>query len=95
MNFFYAEDFMGERIPDAYERLLLDAISGDASLFTRSDGIEAAWRFIDPIIEGWNSDAAPPLATYEPGSTGPTAADEFIGRDGRVWLCRPCSEHPK
>lgn len=88
MNFFYAEDFMGERIPDAYERLLLDTISGDASLFTRSDGIEAAWRFIDPIIEGWNSDVTPPLAIYEPGSQGPEEADEFIGRDGRKWLCR-------
>ena len=79
---------MGERIPDAYERLLLDTISGDASLFTRSDGIEAAWKFIDPIIEGWKSDVTPPLAIYEPGSQGPEEADEFIGRDGRVWLCR-------
>ena len=91
MNFFYAEDFKGSSIPDAYERLLLDAISGDASLFTRSDGIEAAWRFIDPIIEGWESEAAPPLAIYEPGSMGPAEADEFIARDGRGWLCR-CSE---
>jgi len=88
MNFYYAEDFSGRSIPDAYERLLLDAISGDASLFTRSDGIEAAWSFIDPIIEGWSSETAPPLASYEPGSWGPVEADELLARDGRVWQHR-------
>jgi glucose-6-phosphate 1-dehydrogenase len=88
MNFYYAEDFSGRVIPDAYERLLLDAVSGDASLFTRSDGIEAAWRFIDPIIEGWESEAAPPLAMYEPGSWGPKEADEFMERDDRTWFSR-------
>lgn len=91
MNFYYAEDFPGLSIPEAYERLLLDAISGDASLFARNDGIEAAWRFIDPVIEGWESDAAPPLSIYEPGSRGPSEAAEFLARDGRVWLCH-CEE---
>ena len=88
MNFYYAEDFSGRSIPDAYERLLLDAISGDASLFTRSDGIEAAWSFIDPIIEGWSSETAPPVASYKPGSWGPVEADELLARDGRVWQRR-------
>ncbi len=88
MNFLYEEDFVDQSLPDAYERLLLDAISGDASLYTRSDGIEAAWSFIDPIIKGWESEAAPPLAIYEPGSWGPVEANEFLARDGRSWIRR-------
>jgi glucose-6-phosphate 1-dehydrogenase len=85
MEFHYAEAFGPGAIPDAYERLLLDALQGDASLFARHDGIELAWRLIDPIIQGWESPAAPPLAVYEPGSWGPVEADEFIARDGRAW----------
>lgn len=82
MNFHYDN----RDIPDAYERLLLDALSGDASLFTRSDGIEAAWRFIDPIIAGWAGEAAPPLEVYEPGAWGPGGADELLAVDGRHWV---------
>ncbi len=86
MEFHYNESFQGDALPDAYERLLLDALRGDASLFTRSDGIEAAWRLMDPVIYGWESDpAAPPLALYERGSWGPKEADELLGRDGRIW----------
>jgi glucose-6-phosphate 1-dehydrogenase len=92
MNFLYAEDFEGESLPDAYERLLLDALSGDASLFTRSDGIEAAWRFIDPIIEGWDSEEAPTPVTYKPGSWGPVEADEFLARDNRSWFHRAIND---
>lgn len=92
MDFHYAEAFGGTAIPDAYERLLLDAILGDASLFTRSDGIENAWRFIDPIIEGWESDAAPPLATYQRGSWGPAEADALLAQTGYAWL-RGCGMH--
>jgi glucose-6-phosphate 1-dehydrogenase len=85
MEFHYRSSFKGNELPDAYERLLLDAIQGDASLFTRADDIETAWRLIDPVLEGWQTEAAPPLTTYEPGSWGPEAAQELLVRDGRIW----------
>ncbi|MBN1967220.1 MAG: glucose-6-phosphate dehydrogenase [Anaerolineae bacterium] len=84
MEFHYASWFDGT-LPDAYERLLLDALHGDASHFARSDEIELAWRLIDPILTGWNSAAAPPLLTYAPGSWGPSQADDFMAQDGRHW----------
>ena len=86
MEFHYADSFGKTAIPEAYERLLLDIISGDASLFTRADEVETAWRLIDPILETWEtSDKKPPLAFYEPGSWGPAEADELLARDGRTW----------
>ncbi len=66
-----------DEMPDAYQRLLLDAILGDASLFARSDEVEQAWRIIDPIITAWKS-AAPTLQIYEPGMWGPTSSIEWI-----------------
>jgi len=86
MDFRYADSFGGCSIPEAYERLLYDALNGDASLFTRSDGIEKEWQFIDPIIRGWKSKHAPKLATYKRGTWGPKEADTFLARDGRKWL---------
>ncbi|HSF14381.1 MAG TPA: glucose-6-phosphate dehydrogenase [Vicinamibacteria bacterium] len=85
MEFHYAEDFEGIAIPEAYERLLLDALHGDASLFARSDGIELAWKVIDPILDGWLGASAPPLEIYEGGSWGPEGADRLLGREGRSW----------
>ena len=85
MAFQYRSSFPDETLPDAYERLLLDALKNDASLFARSDEIELAWRLVDPVVEGWQSSDAPPLSTYDPGSWGPTKSDEFLARDGRVW----------
>jgi glucose-6-phosphate 1-dehydrogenase len=86
MEFHYQSTFKGNTLPDAYERLLLDVLRGDASLFTRSDGIEAAWQLVDPIIQGWENDpAAPPIATYAQGSWGPKEGEELLGRDGRAW----------
>jgi glucose-6-phosphate 1-dehydrogenase len=85
MAFDYTDEFGPRSIPDAYERLLLDALNGDASLFTRSDGIEASWRFIDPIIEAWESASPPPMPVYERGSWGPGEADGFIARFRRKW----------
>jgi glucose-6-phosphate 1-dehydrogenase len=85
MEFHYRPSFKADALPDAYERLLMDAIQGDASLFTRSDGIEAAWRLIDPIIAGWMASKASPLASYARGSWGPDAADALLAREGRVW----------
>ncbi|MBN1285928.1 MAG: glucose-6-phosphate dehydrogenase [Anaerolineae bacterium] len=92
MEFHYREGFEGVVLPDAYERLLLDALNGDASLFTRSDEIEHAWALIDTIRAGWESDGAPPLAVYEPGAWGPDEADELLERDGRTWRVT-CGDH--
>jgi glucose-6-phosphate 1-dehydrogenase len=85
MNFHYADSFEESTIPDAYERLLLDVLKGDASLFTRGDAIELAWELIDKIHLGWQLDTAPPLATYEPGSWGPAQAHALIDHDGYTW----------
>jgi glucose-6-phosphate 1-dehydrogenase len=85
MDFHYRESFGETKIPEAYERLLLDAIQGDASLFTRADQTEESWKIIDPIIAGLHSAGAPQLLEYEPGSWGPKEADEFMARDGRTW----------
>ncbi len=85
MDFQYRSAFKGNPLPDAYERLLLDAIHGDASLFTRNDGIEAAWNIIDPIIHGWEKPNSPPLAIYPRGSWGPKEADQLLARENCVW----------
>lgn len=92
MSFDYASSFGGSSIPDAYERLLLDLLQGDAAFFIRSDAIRLAWEFIDPILAGWEGLRQPSLSTYSPGSWGPVEAQEFIKRDRRRWL-HGC-EHP-
>jgi glucose-6-phosphate 1-dehydrogenase len=86
MEFHYKSSFGTSTIPEAYERLLFDALNGDASLFMRSDQIELAWGLIDPILEGWAASTAPPLAIYEPKTWGPARADAFMARDARAWL---------
>lgn len=73
-------------MPDAYQRLLLDAIQGDASLFARGDEVELAWNIIDPIIEAWRSPAAPSLFTYPPGYWGPTECTEWMHDQKREWF---------
>jgi len=79
----FAEAF-GVRQPDAYERLLMDVVRGNPMLFMRRDEVEAAWQWIDPIIEAWeNSGEAP--RPYPAGSWGPSAAVSLIERDGRTW----------
>ncbi|MEA3187383.1 MAG: glucose-6-phosphate 1-dehydrogenase [Chthoniobacter sp.] len=85
MDFHYGTSF-GKASPEAYERLLLDAMSGDATLFARRDEVEQAWTFIDAIEHAWhNSGAAPKLFEYPSGSWGPSEADELLERDGRSW----------
>ena len=85
MDFHYGTSF-GKASPEAYERLLLDAMSGDATLFARRDEVEEAWAFIDPIEEAWHAKKdAPPLCFYPAGSWGPEEADELLARDGRTW----------
>jgi len=91
MEFHYRSSFGGEALPDAYERLLLDALNGDASLFTRADEIEAAWHLIDPLVCAAD-EARDPLPVYRPGSSGPAEADAVIARDGRMWR-RGCMNH--
>ncbi|WP_375621110.1 glucose-6-phosphate dehydrogenase [Bartonella sp. AA97HXZ] len=73
-----------ERNPDAYERLLMDVIRGDQTLFMRRDEVEAAWRWIDPIIEGWE-EIKQPVHSYNAGSWGPSASMSLMERDGRIW----------
>ena len=86
MNFSYGTSF-GIQPPEAYERLLLDCMRGDATLFTRNDEIEEAWRLMDPILEVWeNKSSQIPVHGYEAGTWGPQAADELIRkRIGRPW----------
>ncbi|HEY0368857.1 MAG TPA: glucose-6-phosphate dehydrogenase, partial [Chthoniobacterales bacterium] len=84
MDFHYGTSF-GKPSPEAYERLLLDAMSGDPTLFARRDEVEQAWEFIDKIEHAWNDSDAPPLYEYPAGSWGPEAADELLARDGRTW----------
>ena len=86
MEFDYDEAFGPSAIPEAYERLLLDALQGDASLFTRGDEVETAWSLIDPILQVWETDLTLPLASYQPGTWGPDEADELLARDGRMWM---------
>ncbi len=85
MDFHYGTSF-GKASPEAYERLLLDAMSGDATLFARRDEVETAWKFIDAIEDAWHKPPAPPpLCPYPSGSWGPKEADELLQRDGRAW----------
>lgn len=86
MEFHYDAAFGKTAIPEAYERLLLDALQGDASLFTRADEVETAWSIIDPILQTWETYQTPPLAGYKTGSWGPAEAIELLARDGRRWL---------
>lgn len=85
LDFKFARDGAGD-MPDAYQRLLLDAMNDDASLFARSDEVECAWSIIDPILAAWQSPAAPPLETYPKGEWGPTYSDEWMQSQGRQWF---------
>ena len=83
MDFAYQDAFQLS-LPEAYERLLLDVLRGDSTLFTRSDELEAAWEFCDPILKAWESSAHHP-AHYAAGSWGPPEADQLLARHGAVW----------
>jgi glucose-6-phosphate 1-dehydrogenase len=77
MEFLYGSAFMSES-PEAYERLILDAMRGDATLFTRNDEVDAQWSIIDPILKAWHEDDDMPLYSYTSGTAGPDAADALI-----------------
>ena len=85
MDFHYRTSFGDGAIPEAYQRLLLDALKGDAALFARSDEIETSWQLIDPLIAGLDSGQHSGTILYETGTWGPPEADELLARDGRVW----------
>ncbi len=83
MEFLYGTAFMSQS-PEAYERLIIDAMRGDATLFTRDDETLAQWAIIDPILQAWHADASGPVAAYAAGSPGPEEAERLLG-DGRLW----------
>jgi len=85
MSFHFATTFGQKALPEAYERLLLDALLGDASLFARADEIEFSWRVIDAIQQGWAGSDGPPLSFYAPDSWGPDAAAAMLAASGRAW----------
>jgi glucose-6-phosphate 1-dehydrogenase len=84
MDFTYGSAFSVDS-PDAYETLILDALMGDASLFTRADEVEEAWGIVTPIIDAWLGGSPPAFPNYEAGSWGPRASDDLLARDGRRW----------
>jgi glucose-6-phosphate 1-dehydrogenase len=83
MDFNYGSSF-GERSPSAYETLLLDAIIGDPTLYTRQDMVEASWNVVEPIQKVWRNTKFD-FPNYPAGSWGPAAADEMLARRGHVW----------
>jgi glucose-6-phosphate 1-dehydrogenase len=83
LDWSYGRDF-GTSGPEAYERLLLDALRGDATLFTRHDEVEAQWRFIDPIVQAYAA-GNPPLSFYQAGTRGPTEAERLLLEHGQAW----------
>jgi glucose-6-phosphate 1-dehydrogenase len=84
MDFRYGATF-GSNTPEAYERLLLDAMRGEATLFTRRDEVEGQWAYVDRILGSWAADGAAPPPLYGAGSWGPEQADDLLARDGRRW----------
>ena len=85
LEFHYGTAFKDQAIPEAYERLIQDALEGDTSLFIRNDHILEAWRIVDPLIEVWEGDAARSVQPYDAGSWGPDASNDLLSRNGHTW----------
>jgi glucose-6-phosphate 1-dehydrogenase len=83
MDFLYGGTFR-TGIPEAYERLILDCLRGDATLFTRADEVEEQWSLVDAIVALWKRDR-PSVPNYAAGTWGPAAANELMRRDAREW----------
>ena len=81
MRFDYSEEF-GRAIPDAYERLIVNAMQGDTSLFARDDEVEEAWKLLQPVLDGWSESNTPPC-NYRIGEWGPANSDALLAKDGR------------
>ena len=84
MDFRYGTAF-GSNTPEAYERLLLDAMRGEATLFTRRDEVEEQWAYMDRVLDAWRTEASAPPPVYAAGTWGPEQADDLLARDGRRW----------
>jgi glucose-6-phosphate 1-dehydrogenase len=84
MDFHYGTTF-GGTTPEAYERLLLDVMAGDQTLFMRRDMVEAAWQWVMPILNRWSEQTTGPMPTYPAGEWGPPEADRLIEATGRRW----------
>jgi glucose-6-phosphate 1-dehydrogenase len=84
MDFRYGSTF-GASSPEAYERLLLDVLAGDATLFMRRDSVEMSWQWVTPILDRWSEKGSGDIPTYAAGSWGPTDADRLIESTGRRW----------
>ena len=85
LEFSYSREFKG-RLPEAYEPLLLDVLTGDASLFARSDEVEKSWEIIDPFVRAWTSPDMRPIDRYEPGNWGPLSSSDWMESQGRTWF---------
>jgi glucose-6-phosphate 1-dehydrogenase len=85
LDFSFQREFHGT-MPEAYQRLLLDAMAGDASLFARADEVEAAWGIIDPILAAWRTTQKPEMLEYESGLWGPQPATDWMAAQGRSWF---------
>jgi len=85
LEFSYSREFAG-RLPEAYEPLLLDVMTGDASLFARSDEVEKSWEIMDPFVRAWASPDMPRIPTYERGFWGPMASVAWMEAQGRTWF---------
>jgi glucose-6-phosphate 1-dehydrogenase len=85
MEWHYKSSFKGVALADAYERLLLDALLGDPSLFISDREINLSWKLIDTVLNGWDGPQAPPLVTYQRGTWGPGESDKLLAGDGRAW----------
>ena len=88
MDFHYS-DLSNQRIPTAYERLLLDAMNGDSTLFARGDAVMHAWKFLNPILEAWKNNPNIPIFGYPAGTWGPESADKLIEEKNMTWRY-PC-----
>ncbi|MBV6644027.1 MAG: glucose-6-phosphate dehydrogenase [Cyclobacteriaceae bacterium] len=88
MDFHY-DDLTDAYVPDAYERLILDCMQGDATLYARGDSVEAAWQFIDPILKAWEEDHSIPIFGYPAGTWGPENSDDLIEGKNMIWRY-PC-----
>lgn len=87
MEFSYSRAF-GEELIDSYERVFVDVLAGDRTLFTRSEGIETSWQFIDNILYSWETASLPKFPNYLAGSWGPKEAEDLIKKDGREWFVK-------
>jgi glucose-6-phosphate 1-dehydrogenase len=86
---FHYSDLGTQNLPEAYQRLLVDAMQGDATLFTRGDAIEQSWKIVDPILKAWENDPAIPIFGYPAVTWGPQEADSLIDDSSMTWRY-PC-----